>query len=169
MPTRANDNIPTGVRKIHEGSRAVWASLTSEEQLEIRIYKEARRQAKRELSALKREDRRKVRIKIAAMTLAGDKPDEIAAVMGMPVKCLWNLRTYWSLPIASKKGHRRLFSWFSDAEVAALDDMAADLGVDRLGALQAVLRAVMAEGAFIARRTLGAKRRPLALIADAAE
>lgn len=154
-----NDNIPTGVRKIHEGSRAVWASLTPDEQLGVRVYKEARRQIKKELSALKREDRRKVRIKIAALTMAGDKPGEIAAKMGVPLKSLWNHRLYWALPIAVRRGCRRLFAWLPDAEVAALDSLAADMGVSRGRALEALLRLALADGGFVARRSLGVPRK----------
>jgi hypothetical protein len=69
---------------------------------------------------------------------------------------------YWGLPIAARRGSRRLPAWIPDAHVAELDELARDMGIDRGRAVEALLRAMLMDGAAVARRSLGVRRRAAA-------
>jgi hypothetical protein len=158
MSHQLNDNVPSWRRKVSDGNRSTWASLTPEELAEAA----ADRQARRAKAIAKNEAKRALRVAASEMLIAGAKPAEVSSKTGLSLRSLWYGRLYWGLPIAVRQGCRRLFAWLPDADVAALDALAADMGLDRGQALAALLRAVLMDGGLVARRTLGIKRKAVA-------
>lgn len=154
MSTRLDDDASAWRRAIFEAKRVAFATLSEADRAEAA----ADRAAMREASAARREAKRRARLTIAAMLLDGDTPAEISAKTGLSIAALWHRRLYWGLPIAARRGCRRLFAWLPDDDVAALDALALDMGLDRGRALEALLRAALMDGAAVARRTLGVRR-----------
>ena len=93
------------------------------------------------------------------MVIAGDTLEGISAATGLSIASLWHRRLYWGLPIAVKKGFRRLFAWIPDALVSELDAIAIDMEMDRASAHQAIMRAALSDQGLVARRTLGVRRK----------
>ncbi len=135
---------------------ATLASLTPEEAAERMAADAAERAA--------RAERRGARIAKALLinqrAALGDKPQEIAARLGISMPALRARGRRWGHALVQRAGFRRLSAWVADRHVRALDALSADAGVSREKALEAILAAVLGEGATIARRIVApAKKR----------
>ncbi len=65
---------------------------------------------------------------------------------------------FWSLPKPARD-NRYIVIQISPSEIAALDDLAADMLLSRRSALEKIATAALEEGAAVARRTLQVRRR----------
>ena len=152
------ETFPPLKRALFEAKRAAYAAATEEERAQ---HVESRRRAQ-ENAVAARNAKRELNRTIAALGLAGYEIDEISKMTGVPVQGIWKRRLTWALPISSRKGFRRLLTWVPDLGVDALDALAEDVGVDRQRALDAIVKNALADGAFIARRSLGVRRKAVA-------
>lgn len=96
--------------------------------------------------------------RIGNLLIAGHTSPEIAAAVGVSLSRLRALRLKHGLPLADRRGFRRLFAWLRDEHVAALDRLAADAGTDRDKILDRLLKAALQDDAHVARRTLGIRK-----------
>lgn len=149
-------DVPTWRTKV-ENARAVGlASLTAEEDAD-RIAAHAANVARtREAKAAARS--RAQYINCLAVE-GGFKPQEIARQLSIATSTLRSIRKAWGLALAQRDGFRRLFVWISDANVEALDRMAADMGIERGRALAELLSVVLGDDGLAARRILKIQRR----------
>lgn len=131
---------------------AAWLSLSPEER---EVAAAARVLEREERKVRRRRNRERCR-RLNLMVLAGSNPEEIAAAEGMNKS---TLRSRLNGLFAARRGFRRLFAWISDDHVAALEEIAADLGIDRNRVLERLLAATLADAGLIARRQLGVRRR----------
>jgi hypothetical protein len=146
------EDAPSWRQKMSAARQAGWLSLTPEERevaaADFRVAREKRK-------AKRRQFRERAR-RINELVIAGFKMEEVAAAEAMPVT---KLRYHFNGLLAARKGFRRLCAWLADDHVAALDDIAADLGIDRGRAVERLLAAVLSEDGFVARRQLGLRRK----------
>lgn len=169
MDAASPSEVPSWRLKLAEARAAALASLTDDE-------REMRALAQSAAVIAGRQRKAKARARAAEINgfaLDGLKPLEIALRLGLSVSkrrshggpsCgrLNTLKHLWGLIIEGRPGFRRLFAWIPDDSVAALEAMAADMGTSRGVALETLLKLMLCEDAFIARRTLRVQRKIVA-------
>lgn len=82
----------------------------------------------------------------------GDTPHEIAARVGIGVAALRARARRWGHALTQRAGYRRLSSWVADRHVRVLDVIAADAGLSREKALEALVAAALGGGSLSADR-----------------
>lgn len=82
----------------------------------------------------------------------GDTPQEIAQRLEITTKSLRDRSKRWGHALMQRAGFRRLHAWVADRHVTQLDKLAAEAGIPREKALERIIAAAFADGAFVARR-----------------
>ena len=133
---------------LRAGRKAAVAAFTPDLLAQMRADNAARR--------AEREARRAAKLARASFVnqrLAhGDTPEELAASLGMGVNGVIALAQRDGHALMQRKGFRRLASWVSHRDVAALDALASESGVTREKMLGVVIADALASGAFVAKR-----------------
>ena len=141
-------DIPDWLLKEREAKAARMAALSPEERAARKAY-HIKRMADR---SQRRAERVKIALFINQRAMHGDKPEDIAKELGVTVGSLRSRR--WGHALLERKGFRRLPAWVCDGDVAELDDLAKDLGLSREKAFSLLIKVVLQDNGYIARRTL---------------
>lgn len=150
------DEAPPSWKVKLDAARAVGIASLTEDERRAR----ALAQSAAVIAGRQRKAEAKTRAhKINEFAIEGMKPLEISFRLGVTDRRLLALKGAWGLIVAGRVGFRRLFAWVADDHVAALDRLAADMGLERRAALAELLAAALADDAFVARRTLQIRRK----------
>lgn len=134
-------DVPLWKAKLRAGRAAALASLTIEEEAERAAEDFAERHAR----ASRRAARSGQALLVNQRTLLGDTPAEIAARLGIGVAALRARARRWGHSLVQRAGYRRVSAWIADRHVRALDALAAEAGLSREKALEALLAATFAD------------------------
>lgn len=105
-----------------------------------------------------RSERRRLQVARALFVgqrlVIGDKPEEVAEKLKTSVGALRGFCSRWAVTLVQRAGFRRLHAWVADRHVTQLDKLAEDAGIPREKALERIISAAFADGAFVARRVV---------------
>ena len=139
--------IPQWKSKLHAARLQALEALSPEERAE-RLHADAE-----ELAA--RSERRAARsaqdLFINQRAALGDTPQEIAERLGIGVGALRARGRHSGHVLTQRAGYRRLPAWVATRHVRALDAIAADAGMSREKAVEALLAGLLGKGVTIAR------------------
>lgn len=138
--------------RVRKAREVAYAAMTPEMRASFDSEQQARRVRRRDRKRVRREKSKRIFERV----LRGETAQEISAAENIGLS---QLRFHWSGLLMSRPNARRLFAWLPTDNVAALNRLADDNGVDRSVVLARIVAFALDDDARVARRIFSKARR----------